>query len=177
MQSEKTLSHFLKNPAEAQSLRGFAVFRCCLRPKAPTWKAPCGPIFTLHSPKLMDLREVSLQVWSHKNQQLTVSRKVPFFLMPRLGELNNKNNSSRLGAGRCWLGGCLSRLNRSVCHNRCKQKIYQVGNSFNFFAKWKWSCTSEEKPLFHISFQCVTQLLINAKLTDVWIAITQAAML
>ena len=36
MQSEKTLSHFLKNPAEAQSLRGFAVFRCCLRPKAPT---------------------------------------------------------------------------------------------------------------------------------------------
>ena len=62
MQSEKTLSHFLKNPAEAQSLRGFAVFRCCLRPKSTPVKTPYGPVFTLHSPKVVDLIEGSLQV-------------------------------------------------------------------------------------------------------------------
>lgn len=62
MQSEKALSHFLKNPAEAQSLRGFAVFRCCLRPKTIPCKTPYGPVFTLHSPKVVDLIEGSLQV-------------------------------------------------------------------------------------------------------------------
>ena len=44
----------------------------------------------------MDLRVTSQQVGSLKNQQLTHSQKVPFFLTPRLGELSNKNNSKRL---------------------------------------------------------------------------------
>lgn len=101
MQSEKTLSHFLKNPAEAQSLRGFAVFRCCLRSKMAPWKTVYWPVFTLHSPKVVDLIEASLQVWIHINQQLTGSPNVPFFLISRLGKLSNENNSTRLCAGSC----------------------------------------------------------------------------
>ena len=82
-----TLSLF-KNPVEALSLRGFAVFRCCLRPKKTPRKTVFWPVFTLHSPKLVDLRVASLQVGSLINQQLTHSQKVPFFLTPRLGELS-----------------------------------------------------------------------------------------
>ena len=62
LQSEKALSHFFENPAEGQSMRGLAVFRCCLRPKRTSVTTPYGPVFTLHSPKLVDLRAVSLQV-------------------------------------------------------------------------------------------------------------------
>jgi len=100
-----TLSLF-KNPVEALSLRGFVVFRCCLRPKKAPWKTALWPIFTLHSPKLVDLRVASQQVGVLKNQQLTHSQKVPFFLTPRLGELSNKNNSKRLSAKSCWFGRC-----------------------------------------------------------------------
>ena len=34
------------------------------------------------------------------------SQSLPFFLTPRLGELINKNNSTRLGANSCWFGRC-----------------------------------------------------------------------
>ena len=107
---ERNTLSFFKNPVEALSLRSFALFRCCLRPK----KAPCkilfGAVFTLHSPKLVDSRVASQQVGPLKNQQLTHSQKEPFFLTPRLGELSNKNNSKRLSANSCWFGRCLGEI-------------------------------------------------------------------